>query len=480
MQRSLLLILILLLVGTSLNYSIAEGNTERNTEQYDPRLGFSKLIRESTPAVVNVSIVQDLTYEQFPFLSIEELLRYLIEGRPLKKDIPQQILSAGSGFVVEESGIIVTNYHVIHNAKEIHITFSDNKSVPAKILGIDPQTDLAVLKVDVNQKLPYLSFGDSDTAMVGEWVVAIGNPFGLGGSASIGIISARARDLNIGTATEFLQTDAAINKGNSGGPLFDINGKVIGINTAILSQKGGGNIGVGFAIPSNSALPIIKILSQGKKVEHGWLGLVMQPVTEELAEPLNLKKPAGVLVVNTVKHSPAEKAKLTPGDIILEFNGIKINSMSHLYQLVLKSSANDDIELTISRNGNITKVPVKVGKLEDFNLSGNEINKDTFKSSELGLTLSDIKSHSLKSNYIEDEDEEDEIKGVVILNIDHNSDAATKNIRKGDIILQINQSKINNLSDFKDVMKKVRKNKSVALLIKRDNASMFVTVKLKQ
>ena len=475
MQRSLLLILILVLIGTPVSYLIAE----ENSEQYDPRLGFSKLIRESTPAVVNVSIVQDLTYEQFPFLSIEELLRYLLEGRPLKRDMPQQVLSAGSGFVVQESGIIVTNYHVIHNAKEIYITFSDNKSVPAKILGIDPQTDLAVLKVDVNQKLPYLSFGDSDTAMVGEWVVAIGNPFGLGGSASIGIISARARDLNIGTATEFLQTDAAINKGNSGGPLFNINGKVIGINTAILSQKGGGNIGVGFAIPSNSALPIIKILSQGKKVEHGWLGILMQSVTEELVEPLNLKKATGVLVVNTVKHSPAEQAKLTPGDVILEFNGIKINSLSHLHQLVLKSAANDEIELTISRNGNIIKVPVKVGKFEDFNSSPtNEINKDAVMSSELGLTLGDIKRHSPKSNYIEDE--EDEIKGVVILNIDHNSDAATKNIRKGDIILQINQLKINNLVDFKDVMKKVRKNKSVALLINRDNASMFVTVKLKQ
>ena len=474
MYRFLLLILILVLIGTPVNYLIAE----EDIQQYDPRLGFSKLIKESTPAVVNVSIVQDLTYEQLPFIGIEEFLRYFLEGRTPKRDIPQQMLSTGSGFVIEESGIIVTNYHVVHNAKEIHITFSDNKSVPAKILGVDPQTDLAVLKVEVNQKLPYLTFGDSDAVMVGEWVVAIGNPFGLGGSASIGIISARARDLNIGTATEFLQTDAAINKGNSGGPLFNINGKVIGINTAIISQKGGGNIGVGFAIPSNSAVPVIKILSQGKKVEHGWLGIVMQPVTKELTEPLNLKEPTGVLVVNTVKHSPAEKAKLVPGDVILEFNGIKINSGSHLHQLVLKSAVNDEINLTISRNGNITKVPIKIGKFEDFDVPDNEINKDNIKSSELGLTLGDIKRQP-KSNHVEDEEEE--VKGgVVILNIDYDSDAATKNIRKGDIILQINQLKINNLSDFKDVMKKVRKNKSVALLISRDNVSTFVTVKLKQ
>ncbi|MGN7618775.1 MAG: Do family serine endopeptidase [Ehrlichia sp.] len=475
MQKSLLLILILVLAVIPFNHSVAE----ESSEQYDPRLGFSELIREASPAVVNVSIVQDLTYEQFPFTGIEEILRYLFEGRPPRKDMPQQVLSAGSGFVVEESGVIVTNYHVIHNAKEIHITFSDNKSVPAKVLGVDPQTDLAVLKVEVNQKLPYLSFGDSDTAMVGEWVVAIGNPFGLGGSASIGIISARARDLNIGTATEFLQTDAAINRGNSGGPLFNIHGKVIGINTALLStQRGGGNIGVGFAIPSNSALPIIKVLSQGKKVEHGWLGIVMQPITEELVEPLNLKKSSGVLIVNTVKHSPAEKAKLARGDVILEFNGIKINSMSHLYQLVLKSSANDEIVLTISRNGNIMKTPVKVGRLEDFNPTEHEINKDTVKSSELGLTLGDIKRHSLKSNYIENEG--DETKGVVVLNIDNDSDAATKNIRKGDVIVQINQLEINNLTDFKDAMKKVRKSKSVALLINRDNLFMFITVKLKQ
>ncbi|AAZ68876.1 Do family serine endopeptidase [Ehrlichia canis] len=471
-MRRFLLLLTLILANIPISNLIAQG-----TEQYDPRSGFSKLIKESTPAVVNVSIVHDVTNEQFPLITIEELLRSILEGKQIKKDVPQEILSAGSGFVVDESGIIVTNYHVVHNAKEVYITFSNNKSIPAKILGVDPQTDLAVLKVEVNEKLPYLDFGDSDTAMVGDWVVAIGNPFGLGGSASIGIISARARDLNIGTATEFLQTDAAINKGNSGGPLFNVDGKVIGINTAILStQKGGGNIGVGFAIPSNSAVPIIKVLSQGKKVEHGWLGVVMQPITEELVEPFKLKEVSGALITNIVKGSPADKAKLLPGDIILEFNGTKINSISQLHQLVLRSEANNEVTLVVSRNGSIINISVKIGKFENPDPSENELPKDSVQSHELGLTVGNIKHNQIMSN----DTTEEEVKGVMILNVDYTSNASTKNIRKGDIILQINQSPINNLEDFKNVMKKVRKNKSAALLISRDNISMFVTVKLKQ
>ncbi|AHC39552.1 Do family serine endopeptidase [Ehrlichia muris] len=474
MKRFLLLILIL----TFVNIPIANLAADKE-EQYDPRSGFSKLIKESIPAVVNVSIVHDLTQEQFPLITIEDLLRNILEGKPLKKDAPQEVLSAGSGFVVDESGIIVTNYHVVHSAKEVYVTFSDNKSIPAKILGVDPQTDLAVLKVEVNEKLPYLDFGDSDTTMVGDWVVAIGNPFGLGGSASIGIISARARDLNIGTATEFLQTDAAINKGNSGGPLFNIDGKVIGINTAILStQKGGGNIGVGFAIPSNSAIPIIKVLSQGKKVEHGWLGVVMQPITEELVEPLKLKEVSGALITNVIKGSPANKAALLPGDIILEFNGTKINSISQLHQLVLRSEADNEVKLLVSRNGSIMNILVKIGKFEnpDTDTSDNENSKDIVQSPQLGLTVSNIKHNKITSNNTEEE----EVKGVMIIEIDSKSNASTKNIRKGDIILQINQSPVNNLEDFKHIMKKVRKDKSVALLISRDNISAFVSVKLKQ
>ncbi|ABD44943.1 peptidase Do family protein [Ehrlichia chaffeensis str. Heartland] len=471
MKRFLLLILVLILANVPIG-SFAD----QKAEQYDPRSGFSKLIKESTPAVVNISIVHDLIQEQFPLITLEELLRNILEGKPVKKDIPQEVLSAGSGFVVDESGIIVTNYHVVHNAKEVYVTFSDNKSIPAKILGVDPQTDLAVLKVEVNEKLPYLEFGDSDKTMVGDWVVAIGNPFGLGGSASIGIISARARDLNIGTATEFLQTDAAINKGNSGGPLFNIDGKVIGINTAILStQKGGGNIGVGFAIPSNNAVSIIKVLSQGKKVEHGWLGVVMQPITEELVEPLQLKEVGGALITNVVKGSPASKANLLPGDIILEFNGTKINSISQLHQLVLRSEADNEVKLLVSRNGSIISILVKIGKFENPDISENGMPKDAIQSPELGLTVGSVQRNNIYNNI-----EEEEAKGVVILDIDSTSNASTRNIRKGDIILQINQSPVNNLEDFKNVMKKVRKNKSVALLISRDNISAFVTVKLKQ
>ncbi|QGR02874.1 Do family serine endopeptidase [Ehrlichia ruminantium] len=475
MRKFLLVISALLLTITPLVSLSSE-----NIEQYDPRSGFSKLIQDSSPAIVNISIIQDLTSEQFPLLlNFEELLKNLIEGKLTKKEIPHEILSAGSGFVIDKSGIIVTNYHVVQNAKEIFVTFSDNKSVSAKLLGTDPQTDLAVLKVDVKQKLPCLSFGDSNSAKVGDWVVAIGNPFGLGGSASIGIISARARDLNIG-ATEFLQTDAAINSGNSGGPLFNIHGEVIGINTAIIStQRGGGSIGVGFAIPSNSAVPIIEVLSQGKKVEHGWLGIVMQPITEELIEPFKLKEAAGVLVTTVIKDSPASKAALLPGDVILEFNSNKITAGSQLYQSVLRSKPESDVNILISRNGKLMNLTVKIGKLEDHNLHNqdNQINQDVkniFQSPELGLTVGNIESNMIpKCTEIP--------TGVIVLKTENSNDAPSKNLRKGDIISQINQLTITSISDFKHAIRKASKNKSIALLVHRDGfPPLFIPIKMKK
>ncbi|CAI28295.1 Probable serine protease do-like precursor [Ehrlichia ruminantium str. Gardel] len=476
MRKFLLVISVLLLTTVPLVSSSSE-----DIEQYDPRSGFSRLIQDSSPAIVNVSIIQDSSSEQLSMLlNFEELLKSLVEGKSIKKAVPEEILSSGSGFVIDKSGIIVTNYHVVQNAKEIFVTFSDNKSVPAKLLGIDPQTDLAVLKVEVNQNLPYLSFGDSNSAKVGDWVVAIGNPFGLGGSASIGIISARARDLKIG-ATEFLQTDAAINSGNSGGPLFNIHGEVIGINTAMMStQRGGGSIGVGFAIPSNSAVPIIKVLSQGKKVEHGWLGIVMQPVTEELIEPFKLKEVTGILVTTVVKDSPANKATILPGDVILEFNHNKVTTGSQLYQSVLRSKPGSDANILISRHGKLINLNVKMGKFEDPNLQdqSNEIYqniKNVFQSPELGLTVGNIEPNMLPKCT------EDTITGVIVLKAEHGNDAPSKNLRKGDVISQINQLAVANISDFKNAIKKTNRNKSVALLVHRNNfPSIFIPVKLKK
>ncbi|AAV86930.1 serine protease [Anaplasma marginale str. Dawn] len=448
----------------------------------DSRRGFSGLAAKLLPAVVNISTEQTVDSDassmgqgfRFPGIPKGIFEEFFNNLEPLLVDPlkPRKVVSLGSGFIVDKSGLIVTNYHVIANAKEIHVKFSDNSTAKATVLGKDPKTDLAVLKVKTKKDLQPVTLGNSDEVLVGEWVLAIGNPFGLGGSVSVGIISGRARDINIGTASEFLQTDAAINRGHSGGPLFNADGEVIGINTAIMSPQGGGNVGVAFAIPSNNAARVIRVLSKGGRVEHGWLGVVIQHVTDDMTDSLGLESARGALISGVAKDSPAEKAGLKVGDVILEFNGQKIENMPQLTHLITKAAVNEKAKITVQRDGRALNVMVTIGKLPDDAVPGGADQEATDDS--VGLTVGNLPKNSKKQQ-----------EGVLILRVDHRSDAFSEGVRKGDILLGINSATINSVSDFNKEMSKIKSGSggkgSLLLLVKKgggDAPPIYIPVKL--
>lgn len=446
--------------------------------------GFAELANRLLPAVVNISTEQTVDAGDsengmsgggmfrfpglpFPKGMIEEFFNmdpFFSEQAPK----PRKVVSLGSGFIVDKSGLIVTNYHVIANAKEIQVKFSDNSTAKASVVGKDLKTDLAVLKVAAKKELPCVAFGDSDSVMVGEWVLAIGNPFGLGGSVSVGIVSGRARDINIGTTSEFLQTDAAINRGHSGGPLFNADGEVIGINTAIISPQGGGNVGVAFAIPSNNAARIVKVLSKGEKIEHGWLGIVVQNVTEEMISTLGLEEARGALISSVAKGSPAEKSGLKVGDVVLEFNGVKITEVPKFTNLIAKSPVNSKAKVIVQRDGREVSLTVTIGKFSDEESLADgksEIGEDV-----LGITVGNMPKDAAKS----------EEKGVVVLKVNPGSEAFAAGIRRGDIILGINSSVVDSVAAFSKELTKAKNSKkdSVLLLLKKSDASPSIYVPL--
>ncbi|MGN7678862.1 MAG: Do family serine endopeptidase [Anaplasma sp.] len=450
--------------------------------------GFSELAARLLPSVVNISTEQTVEGDatpmgpgfRFPGLPKGIFEEFFNNLEPLLVDPPKprKVISLGSGFIVDKAGLIVTNYHVIANAKEIHVRFSDNSTSKATVLGKDPKTDLAVLRVKAKKELQPVTIGNSDNVMVGEWVLAIGNPFGLGGSVSAGIISGRARDINIGTASEFLQTDAAINRGHSGGPLFNAEGEVIGINTAIMSPQGGGNVGVAFAIPSNSAIRVINVLSKGGRVEHGWLGVVIQHVTDDMTDSLGLEQARGALISGVAKDSPAEKAGLKVGDVILEFNGHQVESVSQLTHLIAGAGVNEKVKVVVQRDGKSANVFVIVGKLPEDMIADSTDQEVSDES--LGITVGSLPKSAKKQ------------EGVLILRVDQRSDAFSEGIRRGDILLGINSSTINSVSEFSREMEKLSKRgsskESVLLLVKkssnaaagggRDSPPIYIPVKL--
>ncbi len=352
---------------------------------------------------------------------------------------------------------------------------NDNTYFKAEVLGYDARTDLAVLKINSDKDLSSVAFGDSDKARVGDTVMAIGNPFGLGGSVSTGIISARSRDISIGTMNEFIQTDAAINRGNSGGPLFDLNGKVIGINTAIYSpSESGGNVGIGFAIPSNLAMSIIDTLKSGKKIKHGWLGVQVQPITKEFAESLGLKDIKGALVASIVKDSPAEKGGIKVGDILLEFDGKKIDRMTQLPQMVSRAGPEKKVQVKLLRKSKEVNIKVVIGESTNDGQDNNQEENKSTSDYVTGLTVSNLPKESKESN---------PTKGVIVTNVDSNSNATLRGIKKGDIIIQLDGTDIENTNDFqKQVDSAVKKNgkDSIMLLIYRNGNQFFTSIKLKK
>ena len=394
---------------------------------------------------------------------------------------PQERKSAalGSGFIIDENGVVVTNNHVIQDADDIIVRVNGDQEYKAKVLGADPLMDIAVLQLDTEDKFKPVGFGDSDKARIGDWVLAIGNPFGLGGTVTAGIISARNRSIGLSRYEDFIQTDASINSGNSGGPLFDMEGNVIGINTAILGRNG--SIGIGFSIPSNSAQQVIKQLIEFGETKRGWLGVRIQDVTKEIAEVEELDKPRGALVASVAENSPSEKAGIQAGDIILEFNGVEIKQMKELPAIVARTEVGKNVDVKIWRNKKEITKKVLLGRLEtsdDFKVSENpkqdENNLDeiieSLRISVRPLTKEDIKNRKLPN----------QTTGLVITNMANNS-PLVNSIEINSIIIEAQKKKIKSADDLRDITQKAINSNQKTILIaiyNNQNQRRYIGVKL--
>ncbi len=464
----------LIIILSILSYST---NVSSNTRPDS----FADLAEKLMPSVVNISTTQTVrtTTNQFPFQfppgsPFEDMFKEF--QRPTER----KASSLGSGFIIKKDGIVVTNNHVIANAEDI-IVRVDDKEYSAKVLGADPYADIAVLKIkDSNTNFATVNFGDSDKARVGDWVVAIGNPFGLGGTVTSGIISARNRDINLTRYDDFIQTDASINQGNSGGPLFNLKGEVIGINTAIIAPGQSGSIGIGFAIPANAASNIIDQLIKYGETRRGWLGVRIQEVTKEIAEVENLKKPRGALVASVGDKSPADKAGIKAGDIILEFDGKEIETMRKLPKVVAGTKVGKSVELKIWRNKKLISKRLTLGRLEsssEFKEKKAELPKET---KEVDIETLKITVRSLNSNDLSSRKLEKNTKGALIVEISKRSPIAGL-LNVNDIIIEVQKKPIDKIENLEKEVKKVKvKGQPLYLtIINNNNQRRYLGVKLK-
>ena len=442
---------------------------------------FADLAEKLMPSVVNISTTQtvktNFNNNPFPFKfppgsPFGEMFKDFENQQPTER----KASALGSGFIIKEDGIVITNNHVIANAEDILVRVGD-KEYKAKLVGADPYMDVAVLKMETKDKFKPVKFGDSDLARVGDWAMAIGNPFGLGGTVTAGIISARNRDINLTRYDDFIQTDASINQGNSGGPLFNLKGDVIGINTAILGQSG--SIGIGFAIPANAASSVIDQLIEFGETKRGWLGVRIQEVTKEIAEVEKLKKPQGALVASVGENSPADKAGVKAGDIILEFDEKKIDTMRKLPKVVANTKVGKSVQLKIWRNKKLITKKLTLGRLESSEEFKEKKTKtvqkkeETIKSLKITVretTKEDISSRNLNTN----------TKGVVITNIQNKSPLANV-LSVNDIIIEVQKNSIKNSSDLKKIVDGIFKKGEKTLLltvINQNNRRRYLGVKI--
>jgi serine protease Do len=380
---------------------------------------------------------------------------------------PRKTNSLGSGFIVDTAGVVVTNNHVIADADEINVVMNDGTKFKAELVGVDKKTDLAVLKFKPTKPLVAVKFGDSDKLRLGEWVIAIGNPFSLGGSVTAGIVSARNRDISSGPYDNYIQTDAAINRGNSGGPLFNLDGEVIGVNTLIISPSGG-SIGIGFAVPSKTVVGVVDQLRQFGELRRGWLGVRIQQVTDEIAESLNIKPPRGALIAGVEDKGPAKPAGIEPGDVVVKFDGKDIKEPKDLSRVVADTAVGKDVDVVIIRKGAEETRKVTLGRLEDTEKAvqaaakKDEPVEKPVTQKALGLDLATL-SKDLRSRYKVKES----VKGVVITSVDGSSDAAEKRLSPGEVIVEVAQEAVSNAADVKKRVEQLKKDgkKSVLLLV---------------
>ena len=455
-------------------------NIEGHTK--NPPSSFADLADELMPSVVNISTTQTIKTQANPFpFQFPPGSPFGEMFKEFDKPTERKATSLGSGFIIKKDGTVITNNHVIANAEDI-IVRVNNKEYQAKVVGADPYSDIAVLKIETSDTFKIVEFGNSDKSRVGDWVVAIGNPFGLGGTVTSGIISARNRDINLTRYDDFIQTDASINQGNSGGPLFNLDGDVIGINTAIISPSGASS-GIGFAIPANYASTIIDQLIKFGETKRGWLGVRIQEVTKEIASVANLDEPRGAFIGGVSEGSPAEKGGMKSGDIVLEFDGQKIKTMRNLPKVVANTPPNKRVALKVWRDKKKRSFTVKLGELEKFNAAANEksddnkeIISDEIEIDDIGLRLLGLNKNT-RSKYNISES----VKGVVITAVKRDSFAAKAGLNVGNVISQIAQKEIQEPSQAKKIFDDFIKKDADSLLLQvfEGEFSRFLILKLK-
>ena len=460
-----------------------EGEDVKSTEK-DP-VGdlqlFVKLAAKLKPVAVNISTTKVIKRRRRSFTHPygrggddpfggffgDDFLDRFFGERPQRD---YKLRSLGSGFIIDKDGYIITNNHVIEGADEIKVRLSDKEEFDAKIIGRDVKTDVALIKIDPPNGLPVAKLGNSDELKVGEWVMAIGNPFGLDQTVTVGIVSAGGRRIGAGPYEDFIQTDAAINQGNSGGPLFNTRGEVVGVNTAIFSTSGG-NIGIGFAIPVNMAKNVVGQLREKGRVVRGWLGVIVQTVTPELAESFGLEQKTGALVADIEADGPADKAGIKKGDIILKFDGKEIGEMSDLPLIVAQTEIGKKAKVAIVRNGKDITKEVRIGELKEdkeYAFAGEEGRKD------VGMEVSELTRELARRYGIS------ETRGVLVTYVEAESPAGEAGIREGDVILEVNRGPVDTVDEYYGAMREAKKGEKILLWVKRGKNSQFVVLTLNE
>jgi serine protease Do len=470
-------------VAAVLALALVIPGTARAAERPDT---FATLADDLLPTVVNISTTQKVE-EDDARQKFEEFFREFFEKRGEGGEPPQhprrRPSSLGSGFVIDPAGYIVTNSHVIADADEITVRFHDDTTKKAEIVGRDEKTDLALLKVNTDKRLQAAEWGDSEETRIGDWVLAIGNPFGLGGTVTAGIVSARSRDINAGPYDDFLQTDAAINRGNSGGPMFNTDGDVIGVNTAIFSPSGG-SIGIGFAIPSAIAENVIDQLRQTGDVQRAWLGVRIQSVTPELAEGLRLEDPRGALVASVSDGGPAASSGIRQGDVILRFDGRTVEEMRELPRMVAETRIGKAVDVVIWRKGERRTVQVELGKLQDEKVarfrsdesrSPEDSGDQTQRLGALGLDLAPLTDRA-RNQY----DLSAQAKGVVVTGVAGSGTAADKGLSEGDVIVEVDQQEVSSPGEVAERVAAARREgyRVVTLLVFTNGDYRWVAVEI--
>ncbi|MEK9661843.1 MAG: DegQ family serine endoprotease [Alphaproteobacteria bacterium] len=451
---------------------------------------FADLAEEMLPKVVSISTSQVVggggaaeAPEIPPGTPFEDLFRDFFNQNPRGNgDAPRRRAAAfGSGFIIDPSGYVVTNNHVIEDADEITVILHDDTRYPAKIIGRDDKTDIALLKIEPTTPLPATRWGDSTKARIGDWVVAIGGPFGLGGTVTAGIISSLKRNINAGPYDNFIQTDASINRGNSGGPMFNVDGEVIGVNTAIFSTTGG-SVGIGFAVPSSIVQRVVTQLREFGRTKRGWLGVRIQTVTDEIAETIGLDEARGAMVASVADDGPARAAKIEPGDVVLTFDGKPVDSMRELPRIVAETPIGKEVDVEVWRKGKKVALKVTIGELDESGVETASARPDADAPEAqqtdidtLGLTVTGI-SDSLREEFNLPKG----LNGVLITGVAANGSAAEKGLRPGDVIVEVGQEEVRTPAEIAAKVDEARENgrKSVLLLVNRDGDLRFFAVRI--